>query len=199
MEWSYVLIALVAILVIVAISASLKARKLDALHKNVTKSRVALENALLARSQAATELALAGAVDMAGSILLADVANEAREAAIYPIVDDGLDRIKIRDAEGNIHGGGPIHAEESPDRLNLESELSRVLRLTVDELDSSELGDNSGPLERLNETRDSVRMTRRFHNIHVAQARRERRKFLARTFRLQGSAPAPRTVDLDDE
>lgn len=199
MEWSYVLIAVLAILVIVGIAASLKARKLDALHKNVTKSRVALENALLARSQASTELALAGTVDMAGSILLADVANEAREAAIYPIVDDGLDRIKIRDVDGKIHGGGPVPAEESPDRLNLESELSRVLRLTVDELDCSELGQDAAALERLNATRDSVRMTRRFHNIHVAQARRERRKFLARTFRLHGSAPAPRTVDLDDE
>jgi hypothetical protein len=41
-------------------------------------------------------------------------------------------------------------------------------------------------------------LARRFHNEAVAQARRVRRLWYVRLFRLAGRAPMPRTVELDD-
>ena len=83
--------------------------------------------------------------------------------------------------------------QEAPDRLIIESELSRALRHSVDELEAT-----SPELDHLHQARVSVQMTRRFHNNHVSQARRVRKSPLVRTLRLQGNAPEPVTVNLDD-
>ena len=189
MIWKTVLLVILGLLILSVIAATLYARSLDRVHKNVMKSRVALERALADRAQAALRVARSGVLDVASSIVLADLATEAIEAAAYPIVDDGLDAIDIDD-EGRALTG---RAGEAPDRLSLESELSRALRHSVDQLDSA-----PPELEGLERARIAVQMTRRFHNNHVAQARRVRRHAFVRLLHLHGRAPEPPMVNLDD-
>lgn len=193
----WLLLILVIAVIVVAAMAIYSARKLDSLNTAVTKSRKLLENALLARSHSAYDVATGDVLDIAGAVVLADAAQEASEAAIYPIVDDGLDSLNLSAQDGSEYGDlGAKRDGARPDRLSIESELSRALRLTVDELDE---GADSPLLDRLEQNRQTVRLARRFHNNHVAQARRVRRSPIVRILRLHGSAPEPRTVDLDDE
>lgn len=188
--WQILLLVLGILLVVTGIVATLKARSLDRVHKNVTKSRIALERALVDRAQAAREVARSGVLDVASAVVLANVATEAIEASAHPIVDDGWEAIAIEDDAGQtLHTVG----QEAPDRLIIESELSRALRHSVDELEAT-----SPELDHLHQARVSVQMTRRFHNNHVSQARRVRKSPLVRTLRLQGNAPEPVTVNLDD-
>ena len=188
--WQILLLVLGILLVVTGIVAMLKARSLDRVHKNVTKSRIALERALVDRAQAAREVARSGVLDVASAVVLANVATEAIEASAHPIVDDGWEAIAIEDDAGQtLHAVG----QEAPDRLIIESELSRALRHSVDELEAT-----SPELDHLHQARVSVQMTRRFHNNHVSQARRVRKSPLVRTLRLQGNAPEPVTVNLDD-
>lgn len=188
--WQILLLVLGILLVVTGIVAMLKARSLDRVHKNVTKSRIALERALVDRAQAAREVARSGVLDVASAVVLANVATEAIEASAHPIVDDGWEAITIEDDAGQtLHTVG----QEAPDRLIIESELSRALRHSVDELEAT-----SPELDHLHQARVSVQMTRRFHNNHVSQARRVRKSPLVRTLRLQGNAPEPVTVNLDD-
>ncbi|MDO5025683.1 MAG: hypothetical protein Q4E03_04115 [Trueperella sp.] len=202
MDTGQIAILVVALLVaIIGIAGLVLARKLDRLHKNVVRSRVMLERALRERSLAAFDVANSGVLDMAGAILLAEAASQAANASAFPIVEDGLSAIEIRDAEGNV-----VVSEKAgtayTDRLALESELSRTLRYTVDELADVELAgiDAAGTerLERLERARDQLRMTRLFHNTRVTRVRTLRTHPFVRVLHLQGTAPLPRTVDLDD-
>ena len=93
--WQILLLVLGILLVVTGIVAMLKARSLDRVHKNVTKSRIALERALVDRAQAAREVARSGVLDVASAVVLANVATEAIEASAHPIVDDGWEAIAI--------------------------------------------------------------------------------------------------------
>ncbi|USR80157.1 hypothetical protein [Arcanobacterium pinnipediorum] len=175
---------------------STKARRLDALHKNILRSRASFENALTTRARIAQEVAQSGVLDLAGSVVLNNAAHDAGDAAGYILVDDGLDEIKVhRSAPTDV----AVLKRGGPDRLDLESELSRVLRLTVDQLEEIDREGYTDILERLHLARHKVRLTRRFHNIHVAGARRIRQSWLARLFHIQGYAAWPQTIDIDDE
>lgn len=185
----------VVLVLVLAVFATRKARKLDAMHKNVVKSRVALERALFDRSRRSVELSRLGVLDVASAVLLADVAGEAMDAASAPLVDDGLQSIVITDDAGE-----PIAQQYTAPRVLIESELSKVLRMTVDGLDCSEIDEEAKTaIDALNKSRETVRLTRRFHNNHVALARRARSTFGARALRLYGKTTQPLTVDLDDE
>ncbi len=181
-------IALVLVLFVLSMVAVVVARRIDRLHRQVLRSRRALEYALTARAQYAHDFAVSGALDIAGAVLLADAADTCLREGMLPIVDDGLDVLL------------PVTPPESPgDRRSLESDLSRTLRLTVDEMDPEERTDAGSLAERLERARLDVRMTRSFHNSHVDQIRRLRRNPLARLLHLAGNAPLPVTVDIDDE
>ncbi|MGV9188814.1 hypothetical protein ACTOVN_01595 [Arcanobacterium canis] len=172
----WVILALCVVVIIIAII--LRAHKLDNLNRAVARSRRVLENALNERAHQALAAASSGKLDVAGAMILADAATNVLDTTMLPIVDDGLDHVSIG-----------THAPT--DRPARESELSRALRLTVDELDS--------PIEPLEKARERVRMARMFHNSRVSRARRVRGNLLVRVFRLYGTAPIPSTVDLDDE
>ncbi|VEI12486.1 hypothetical protein [Trueperella bialowiezensis] len=187
--WQIALIVALVVLVLAGVVISLQARSLDRVHKNVTKSRIALERALVERAKAALHVARSGVLDAASSVVLAGVATEALEASANPIVNDGWEDIRVEDSEGKALTPGL----DAPDRLVIESELSRALCHSVDQLDTA-----SPELDRLTNARIAVQMTRRFHNNHVSQARRLRKSVLVRMLRLQGSAPEPITVNLDD-
>lgn len=202
METGQVVVLIIALVLIgVGIAGLVLARRLDALHKNVVRSRVVLERALRERSLAAFYVANSGVLDMAGAILLAEVASQAADASVFPIVEDGLAAIEISDADGNVierETPGNAYA----DRVALESELSRTLRYTVDELTDAELDGVDAAvteqLDRLERARSQLRMTRIFHNTRVTRARALRTRLFVRVLHLQGTAQLPQTVDFDD-
>ena len=120
---------------------------------------------------------------------MTDAADACLREGINPIVDDGLDGLPLDVARG-----------AASDRRTIESSMSRTLRLTVDELEEEDVSAEFKPLlDKLSRARLDVRLTRTFHNSHVDQIRRVRRSFYVRLFFLAGRAPAPATVDIDDE
>lgn len=191
MTWEWWLVIAALIIGLVAFVVAQRARRLDALNRTVAKSRRALEMALTARAHYAHDFATVGALDMAGAILLTDSADTCLREGMQPIIDDGLD------TPSNLDLARP--GVEAPDRRQLESNLSRTLRLTVDQLDENDLDDEARAFyDKLQQARLQVKMTRNFHNSHVAQVRRVRTGVVARLFPIAGHAPWPQTVDMDD-
>lgn len=196
MTWPWWLLLVGVIALLIGLTATLRARRIDTLNRNVAKSRRSLEHALTARAQYAHDFSQCGGLDIAGAILLADSADSCLRAGMNPIVTDGLDLME----KVSYSQSGGLDGLHEPDRLTLESNLSRTLRLTVDEADDSQYSiEERAVAERLDKARLDVALTRSFHNIHVSQVRRVRRTRLARLFRLAGNAPMPETVDMDDE
>jgi hypothetical protein len=88
------------------------------------------------------------------------------------------------------------------DRGLVESELSQTLRAALDDPEEvaamREEPDGAELVEALAASWYRAQLARRFHNEAVAQAQRVRRSWVARTLRLAGRAPMPRTLELDD-
>ncbi|MDY6083270.1 MAG: hypothetical protein SPI12_05350 [Actinomycetaceae bacterium] len=191
-----ILVVIVLVLGCACIGAALAlARKLDALHTRIGKTRTFLNRTLIARARQSLQVAQSGVLDVASSMVLIDAAQECLLAADDPLVDDSLDSIVIY--------GTPMRQQvELPSRrrLQAESSLSRALRATVDELQDSDLtADDRSRITELNNTRLSLRLARTFHNADVGRVRQLRRHVLARIFPLAGHVAAPTTIDMDDE
>ncbi|PHP52120.1 hypothetical protein BW737_011890 [Actinomyces ruminis] len=185
-------VVLVAALVFLAIawSAYAKALRVDRLHRQVLGSRATLEAQLVHRAQAAVDLATSGLLDPASALLLSQAAHDALDAE-GPIVDDGLDT----DTPAQLAGAA------TRSRARIESDLSRVIRTVVDAPTRVELGvDPRGQeaLDRLDRAAYRMVLARRFHNTHVAEARRLRAALDVRVLHLAGHAPLPQTFDIDD-
>jgi hypothetical protein len=168
------LIVLVVLVVggwIVGVSANL----LDRLHLRVAKARASLGRQLLARSVAALDLAHAGVLDPASSILVAQAAR----AALSSMEDDG----------------GP-----SPGSGGVQSELSATLRLALGgPADVQALGpEGQEMVAELARAWYRVQLARRFHNEAVGLTRRRRRTVPVRLLRLAGRTPMPASFEMDD-
>lgn len=163
------------------------ARRLDRLHRRIESARRALTEQLLRRVQASTDLAAGTGLDPASAVLL-------RQAA-YQAVDAGAgEAIAAVD-----HPFGSGMAPFGRDREDAESDLSRALRATLEELPQDhplrtgdDLADLAGVCFRL-------RLARRLYNDAVFSALQVRRSRVARLFRLAGGAPLPQTFEIDDE
>ncbi|WP_182353543.1 hypothetical protein [Flaviflexus huanghaiensis] len=191
MNWGIVGIIAAAVLLILAVIWVLTARRLDRLHRTVIQSRLTLNEALTQRATASAEFAACGALDVASVILLADAAQNALAQSHQPIASDGLEA-----GPGYRH----VSRDSDDDRLMLESNLSRTLRLVHDGLDEDELSTvQQKAHDILEDTRENVRLARRFHNAFVDQTRRLRVNPFVRAARMAGGAPMPRPVDMDDE
>lgn len=182
--WAAVLGAVV-VLVLLAWYLTFSAARLDRLHHRVEGARGALDNQLLRRAGAASELASSGLLDPATSLLLAGAAAEAVAAGEG---DDSLEEGLGRD---------PVRREVA------ESDLSRALRAALDDPDQMRVL-RSDPLGRdllaaLDAAALRVRLARRFHNDAVKQTQRVRAKRIVRWARLAGHAPLPETFEMDDE
>ncbi|MDO4244035.1 MAG: hypothetical protein Q4C85_09835, partial [Actinomyces sp.] len=185
-------VLLVVLLVLVALGWSLyaKALRVDRLHRQVLGSRATLEAQLVHRAQAAADLAHTGLMDPASCLILLRAARRALDAE-GPVVDDGLDPERS--------GAG---AQDASGRDLIESELSRVIRTIVDRTVRQALhADPAGgeALARLDRGCYRLVLARRFHNTHVAEARRLREGLAVRLAHLAGHAPMPQTFDIDDE
>lgn len=187
--WTAVLTVLL-VLFALAWYLSYAAARLDRLHHRVEGSRGALDNQLLRRATAAGELAGSGLLDPATSVLLAGAAAEAVAAG---------EPSEVADRPAGLFATEDAGAAA---REKAESDLSRTLRAVLGNPEQAELlRENpigSDLLRQLDAAGHRVVLARRFHNDAVTQARRVRAKRLVRWTRLQGRAPLPQTVEIDD-
>ncbi|WP_405734052.1 hypothetical protein OG607_38955 [Streptomyces sp. NBC_01537] len=163
----------VAVAVIaVGLYLSWTAGRLDRLHARIDASRASLDAQLLRRASVAQELATAGVLDPAASIVLYEAAHAARQA------EDEQREVAESELSQALRAvfAEPDAVEavrEAPGGENATRELTQAVR--------------------------RVPMARRFHNDSVRAARALRRHRKVRWFRLAGHAPSPMTFEMDDE
>ncbi|MEN3583716.1 hypothetical protein AAH978_06130 [Streptomyces sp. ZYX-F-203] len=167
----WILVALVA-LVAVALYLSWTAGRLDRLHARIDAARAALDAQLLRRASVAQELATAGVLDPAASIVLYGAAHAARQAEEEgrEVAESELSQA-LRAVFADPRQLEAVRAEPGGDEA--AGELSQAVR--------------------------RVPMARRFHNDAVGAARRLRAHRKVRWFRLAGHAPTPLAFEMDDE
>ncbi|MEF3117810.1 hypothetical protein [Streptomyces chrestomyceticus] len=166
------LIWIAAVLVVIGVYLSWTAGRLDRLHARIDAARAALDAQLLRRASVAQELGTSGILDPAASIVLYEVAHEARQAAEEQreVAESGLSQAlrAVFDDEGQLEA-----VREAPGGEQTVAELTAAVR--------------------------RVPMARRFHNDAVRAARAVRRHRVVRWFRLAGHAPFPMAFEMDDE
>jgi hypothetical protein len=163
-------VIVIAVLAISGVYVSWRAGRLDRLHTRVETARAALDAALVRRSSVTLEIASSGLLDPAASLLLADLAHDARSTTTgRELAESDLTR-----ALRTVFGGPDFR--ESIDPGSGGEEL-------VAELES---------------TAQQVFIARKFYNDAVAVTVAARRRPLARTLRLAGGAPLPEFFEIDD-
>jgi hypothetical protein len=169
----------VAVVVVLVLYLSQTAARLDRLHHRVDTSRAALQGQLLDRANEVLSLASSGRLDPSTSVLLADAA------------DNALAQARVGDAQFTRA------------RCAAESALTAALEATFTDqelvTDLLEQPDGQRTVDELSAAVQKAAWSRRFHNDAVRASQAVRRQRLVRLFRLAGSAPLPRPVELDDE
>ncbi|MDC7120836.1 hypothetical protein OMK64_04730 [Cellulomonas fimi] len=199
MSWSEVTVVVVLVLALGLWWAWVAASRLDRLHRKVAASRAVVEAQLLRRATVAAGLATSGQLDPVSSVLVAEAAWASLSTGTST-ADVGALPPGVRD----LLSEEPARSSDDPDvRGRVESELSATLREALGDPDdvAALRADPDGDelLGSLGSAWYRVQLARRFHNEAVAQTLRARRGPLVRLFRLAGHAPAPRTLELDDE
>lgn len=156
------------------------ARRLDRLHRRVEGAAFSLDAQLLFRAKAAIDVAVGGLLEPASAILLHAAASTAMASDIE------------HDAEASRLPGLRRTREAA------ESEFTRTLRATLEELDASQPLVSSPEFAELGQAAQRVCLARRFYNDAVTASLAVRRKRLVRWLHLAGSAPMPVTVEIDD-
>lgn len=174
---TFVLALVVVALVVLYLSQT--AARLDRLHHRVDTSRTALQGQFTERANEVLALASSGRLDPATSLVLADAADTALGASRTSGTAFDLPRC----------------AAESALTKALDAALSDPE--VVQELQGQPDGEQT--LADLSAAVQKAAWTRRFHNDAVRSCLAVRRQRFVRLFRLAGSAPLPRTVELDDE
>ena len=166
------IIWVVVLLLAVGLYLSWTAGRLDRLHTRTEAARAALDAQLLRRASVAQELATAGVLDPAASIVLYEAAHAARQAEDEQreVAESELSQaLRAVLAEPDA----VTAVRQAPGGEQAATELTRAVR--------------------------RVPMARRFHNDAVRAARALRRHRKVRWFRLAGHAPDPATFEMDDE
>ncbi|AEE46167.1 hypothetical protein [Cellulomonas fimi] len=199
MSWSEVAVLVTLVVALGVWWLWVTASRLDRLHRKVAASRSVVEAQLLRRASVAAGLATSGQLDPVSSVLVAEAAwaslSAGAAAADVASLPAGV-RELLSAEEAAV-------ATDVDERGRVESELSATLREALgDPEDVAALrADPTGDelLGSLGSAWYRVQLARRFHNEAVAQTQRARRGRLVRLLRLAGHAPAPRTLELDDE
>ncbi|MBH5337935.1 hypothetical protein IHE55_25410 [Streptomyces pactum] len=166
------LIWIAVALVLVAVYLSWTAGRLDRLHSRLDAARAALDAQLLRRASVAQELATAGVLDPAASMVLYQAAHSARQAE-------------------------EEHREVAESELSQTLRAVFAEQTQVEAVQQAPGGE--GALGELAEAVRRVPMARRFHNDAVRSARALRTHRTVRLFRLAGHAPFPLAFEMDDE
>lgn len=172
-----IIVIILAVLVLTGVYVSWRAGRLDRLHARLETARASLDATLVRRSSITLELASAGLLRPATSLLLATLARDARLAP--------ADR-------------------ELADRELAESELTKALRTAFSQPGFRESASRAGRagadelLAELEATAHQVVLARMFYNDAVLATAAARRRPLARALRLAGGAPMPEFFEIDD-
>ncbi len=161
-----------AALILIGVYLSWTAGRLDRLHSRIDAARAALDAQLLRRASVAQELATAGVLDPAASMVLYQAAHAARQA----------EEEQREVAESELSQALRAVFAEPPQ---------------VEAVRQAPGGEES--LGELNQAVRRVPMARRFHNDAVRAARAVRTHRVVRWFRLAGHAPFPLAFEMDDE
>ncbi|MFD6288193.1 hypothetical protein [Streptomyces sp. NPDC060205] len=166
------LIWIVVALAAIGLYLSWTAGRLDRLHSRIDAARAALDAQLLRRASVAQELATAGVLDPAASMVLYEAAHAARQAEEdhREVAESDLSQA-LRAVFGETEQVAAVQA--APGGEDAARELAQAVR--------------------------RVPMARRFHNDAVRAARALRRHRKVRWFRLAGHAPFPLAFEMDDE
>lgn len=166
------LIWIFAGLLAIGLYLSWTAGRLDRLHSRIDAARASLDAQLLRRASVAQELATAGVLDPAASIVLYQGAHAARQAEEEQreVAESELSEA-LRAVFGEVAQVEAVR--EAPGGEEAATELAAAVR--------------------------RVPMARRFHNDSVRAARALRRHRTVRWFRLAGHAPFPLAFEMDDE
>ncbi|ALM42815.1 Secreted protein [Streptomyces sp. FR-008] len=164
----WIAVALLAI----GVYLSWTAGRLDRLHARIDAARAALDAQLLRRASVAQELATAGVLDPAASIVLYEAAHAARQAdeEAREVAESELSQA-LRAVFGDASQVDAVR--QAPGGTEAADELAAAVR--------------------------RVPMARRFHNDAVRAARALRRHRTVRWLRLAGHAPFPLAFEMDDE
>ena len=165
-------LGILAVVVLTGVYLSWTAGRLDRLHTRIEAARAALDAQLLRRASITQELATAGVLDPAASMLLYQAASAARQA------DDEQREVAESELSQALRA---VFAEEA--------QLQAVRSAPGGERTVAEL---SAAVRR-------VPMARRFHNDAVRAARALRAHRTVRWLRLAGHAPFPLAFEMDDE
>lgn len=199
MTWSETAVVVAAVVLLLGWRVWVAATRLDRLHRKVAASRAVVETQLVRRASAAVGLSSSGLMDPVSSLLVGEAAWAA--LAVGGPEVDGL-RSLPADVRALADGPDVLTRAASQDRGLVESELSQTLRAALDDPEDvaamREEPDGAELVEALAASWYRAQLARRFHNEAVAQAQRVRRSWVARTLRLAGRAPMPRTLELDD-
>jgi hypothetical protein len=172
-SWLWWVLAIAAALVVLfSLYLRSLAGRLDRLHVRLEAAGATLDAQLVRRAAAAAELAYAGLLDPASSLLLADAAREAQIAS----------------------------GDDPATRELVESALSSALRAALDDSDIAALAASPQRtlLDELRSAAQRVMLARRFHNDASRATLRLRRRLLVRRLGLAGHAPWPRAFEMDD-
>nr|WP_203605771.1 hypothetical protein [Streptomyces sp. SID8014] len=166
------LIWIAVALLAIGVYLSWTAGRLDRLHARIDAARAALDAQLLRRASVAQELATAGVLDPAASIVLYEAAHAARQAdeEAREVAESELSQA-LRAVFGDASQVDAVRA--APGGTEAADELAAAVR--------------------------RVPMARRFHNDAVRAARALRRHRTVRWLRLAGHAPFPLAFEMDDE
>jgi len=166
-----------SIYVLVAIAGAIwylsyQAGRLDRLHHRIEVTELALHGQLVRRGGIVAELAAVPGIDPALSVLWGQAAHEALI----------------------------LSEVSSPQRTQVEDELTNILVMTLDEVEEvNEIRCNphaSLLLDELLQVSERIKMSQQFHTDAVRDCLEIREQFIVRFFRLAGRAKAPVPVDL---
>lgn len=182
LDWLSIVVVFV---LLVAWSLSYSAARLDRLHARVEGTLAALDAQLVRRAEATLELVNSGALDPASALMLADAASE---SLAFAALEDTAHERQVFTTE----------------RGSAESDLTEALELTLspETVATVREGDDDlteVALHRVSSAASRVQLARRFHNDAVTEARRVRRLYLVKLFRLAGHAAMPQTVEFADD
>ena len=163
----------IAVIAFIVWYLSYQAGRLDRLHHRIEVTELALHGQLVRRGGIVAELAAVPGIDPALSVLWGQAAHE---ALILPEVS-------------------------SPERTQVEGELTNILVMTLDEVEEvNEIRSNphaSLLLDELLQVSERIKMSKQFHTDAVRDCLEIREQIIVRFFRLAGRANAPVPVDLD--
>jgi hypothetical protein len=166
----WISILILAAVAMTGVYVSWRAGRLDRLHTRLETARASLDAALVRRSSVALELASSSLLDPATSLLLADLAHNARSTQTSR------------------------ELAESELTRTLRTVLSRAdFRAFLDGKDGAD-----ELLAELESTAHQVFLARKFYNDAVAATIAARRRWLAQVLRLAGGASMPEFFEIDD-